>query len=143
MLVFLEPNGLTKKGKAKWEKTFPNLPEYGKHGIKINYTDVPPAYNFGMTREDFKDYWLHDEFIGNVQSWNFARQMFTGIPGNQIETLLKDDDDYEKSGMELFLTNLFERLQGIESKLEGIESKIENIDNDLYDVKNKLPQDEW
>jgi len=125
MLVFLEPNGLTKKGKAKWEKTFPN-------GIKMNYTDVPLAHNFGMTREDFKDYWLHDEFIGNVQSWNFARQIFTGIPGNQIETLLKDDD-YEKSGMELFLANLFERLQGIESKIENIE----------YDLRHKLPQDEW
>jgi len=129
MLVFLEPNGLTKKGKAKWEKTFP-------HGIQMNYwPDVSSAGNFGMTREDFKDYWLHDEFIGNVNSWNFASQMFSGIPGNQIETLLKDDE-YEKSGMELFLANLFERL-------EGIESKIENIYNDLYDVKNKFPQDEW
>ena len=135
MLVFLEPNGLTKRGKAKWEKTFPNLPEYGKHGIKMNYTDVPSAYNFGMTREDFKDYWLHEEFIRNLHSWKFAFQMFTGIPGNQIETLLKDDE-YEKSGMELLLSNLFERLR-------DIESKIENIDDDLYDVKNKFPQDEW
>ena len=136
MLVFLEPNGLTKKGKAKWEKTFPYLPEYGKHGMKMGYTDVPSAYDFSMIREDFKDFWLHEEFIGNVQSWNFARQMFTGIPGNQIETLLEDDDDYEKSGMELFLKNLFERLK-------SIESKIETIDDDLYDVKNKFPQDEW
>jgi hypothetical protein len=135
MLVFLEPNGLTKRGKAKWEKTFPNLPEYGKHGIKMNYTDVPPAYNFGMTIEDFKDYWRHEEFIRNFHSWKFAFQMFTGIPGNQIETLLKDDE-YEKSGMELLLSNLFERLR-------DIESKIKNIDDDLYDVKNKLPQDEW
>jgi hypothetical protein len=128
MLVFLEPNGLTKKGKAKWEKTFPS-------GIRMNCPDVPPAGNFGMTREDFKDYWRHYEFIRNVNSWNFASQMFTGIPSNQIETLLKDHD-YEKSGMELFLANLFERLQ-------GIESKIENIDDNLYDIKQKLPQDEW
>jgi hypothetical protein len=136
MLVFLEPNGLTKKGKAKWEKTFPYLPEYGKHGMKMGYTDVPPAYNyFSMVREDFKDFWRHEEFIKNVASWNFASQMFTGIPVNQIETFLKDDE-YEKSGMELFLANLFERLQ-------YIESKIETIDDDLYDVKNKFPQEQW
>jgi hypothetical protein len=135
MLVFLEPNGLTKKGKAKWEKTFPYLPDYGKHGMKMGYTDVPPAYNFTVIREDFKDFWLYDEFSRNVKSWNFASQMFTGIPGNQIETFLKDDE-CEKSGMELFLENLFERLQ-------YIESKIENIDDDLRDVKNKFPQEEW
>jgi hypothetical protein len=132
MLVFLEPNGLTKKGKAKWEKTFPYLPEYGKHGMKMGYTNVPPAC---MVREDFKDFWWHEEFIKNVASWNFASQMFTGIPVNQIETFLKDDE-YEKSGMELFLANLFERLQ-------YIESKIETIDDDLYDVKNKFPQEQW
>ena len=130
LLVFLEPNGLTKKGKAKWEKTFPYIGEYSKHGLRMNGPDVPLYLNFGMTIEDFKDYWRYDEFIRNVKSWNFASQMFTGIPGNQIETLLKDDD-YEKSGMELFLANLFERL-------EGIESKIENIDDNLYVLNNHL-----
>ena len=90
LLVFLEPNGLTKKGKAKWEKTFPYIAEYSKHGLRMNGPDVPLYLNFGMIREDFKDFWRHDEFIRNVKSWNFASQMFTGIPGNQIETLLKD-----------------------------------------------------
>ena len=130
MLVFLEPNGLTKKGKAKWEKTFPYIGEYSKHGLRMNYPDVPPPRNFGMIREDFKDFWFHEEFIRNVNSWNFASQMFTAIPGNQIETLLKDDE-YEKSGMELFLANLFERLQDIESRIDDNDDKIHNLNNHL------------
>lgn len=133
MLVFLEPEGLTKKGKEKWESMFPYLPMHKKHGLQMSGTDELHYYMKTMTRQDFKDYWSHEEFLKNVASWNFATKMFRGISSNQIETLLIDDD-YEKSGMELFMGNLFESLRYIEDRLE-------RLDDELYDVKNKLPED--